>query len=122
MSADGRRLFVADAGAGRILVVTRDGRSVRSLAGSRGTRPRGLDVQQRGAAQRIVFTGRTPSDGAPAVLSLSAGGAQRATVLAKGAPLRRPQGVAAAQTARSTSATAVLAATRRRSRRARSTT
>jgi DNA-binding beta-propeller fold protein YncE len=97
VAADGKRLFVADAGAGRILVVSRDGRSVRSLAGSLGTRPRGLDVQLRGAARRLVFTGVDPADGAPAVLALGAQGAKHATVLAKGAPLRRPQGVAVAR-------------------------
>ena len=96
VAADGRRLFVADAGAGRILVVSRDGRTVRSLPGSRGTRPRGLDVQLRGAAQRLVFTGVDPADGKPAVLALGTSGAPRPTVLAKGAPLRRPQGVAIA--------------------------
>ncbi|MEA2142013.1 MAG: hypothetical protein QOI64_443 [Solirubrobacteraceae bacterium] len=97
VSADGRRLFVADAGAGRILVVSRDGRSVRTLAGSRATRPRGLEVQLRGVAQRIVFTGIDPSGGEPAVLALGARGAKRPTVIAKGAPLRRPQGVAIAR-------------------------
>jgi DNA-binding beta-propeller fold protein YncE len=97
VAADGRRLFVADAGARRILVVSRDGRSVRSLPGSRGTRPRGLDVQQLpGGRQRLVFTGVDPAGGAPAVLALSARGAPRPTVLATGAPLRRPQGVAVA--------------------------
>jgi DNA-binding beta-propeller fold protein YncE len=96
IAADGRRLFVADAGARRILVVSRDGRTVRSLPGSRGTRPRGLDVELRGAAQRLVVSGVDPADGAPAVLALSARGAKRPTVLAKGAPLRRPQGVAVA--------------------------
>jgi DNA-binding beta-propeller fold protein YncE len=96
VAADGKRLFVADAGAGRILAVSRDGRGVRSLAGSLGTRPRGLDVQLRGDAQRLVFTGVDPADGAPAVLALGAQGAKHATVLAKGAPLRRPQGVAIA--------------------------
>jgi sugar lactone lactonase YvrE len=97
VSADGARLFVADPGAGRILVVSRDGRTVRSLAGSRNTRPRGLDVETHGAVQRIVVTGRDPSDGAPAVLALGAGGARRPAVLAEGAPLRRPQGVAVAR-------------------------
>jgi DNA-binding beta-propeller fold protein YncE len=96
VSADGRRLFVADPGAGRILVVTRDGRAVRSLAGSAGTRPRGLEVQPRRTGERIVFTGLDPSDRRPAVLALGARGAKRATVLAKGLPLRRPQGVAIA--------------------------
>ena len=97
VSADGRRLFVADAGARRILVVSLDGRSVRTLPGSRGTRPRGLDVQPlRGGGQRLVFTGVDPADGAPAVLALGARGAKRPTVIARGAPLRRPQGVAIA--------------------------
>ena len=96
VSADGKRLFVADPGAGRILVVTRDGRTVHSLAGSVGTRPRGLDVQPRGAGERIVFTGIDPADRRPAVLALGSRGAKRATVLAKGTALRRPQGVAIA--------------------------
>jgi DNA-binding beta-propeller fold protein YncE len=96
VSADGRRLYVADRGADRILVVTRDGRTVRSLAGSAGTRPRGLEVQPRGAGERIVFTGRDPRSGAAAVLALGARGAKHPVVLAAGAPLRRPEGVAIA--------------------------
>ena len=96
VSADGRRLLVADPGANRILVVTRDGRTVRSLAGSVGTRPRGLDVQPRGAGERVVFTGIDPSVRRAAVLALGTRGAKRPTVLAKGLPLRRPQGVAVA--------------------------
>jgi DNA-binding beta-propeller fold protein YncE len=96
VSAGGTRLFVADPGANRILVVPVNGANPTTLRGSAGTMPRGLELRVRGGQQRIVFTGTNPADGRPAVFALDARGATRATVIANGRPLRRPQGVAIA--------------------------
>jgi sugar lactone lactonase YvrE len=97
VSADARRLFVADRGAGRILVVGLDGSKATSLRATAGMHPRGIEVQLRGASQRLVFTGTDPSDGRPAVFAVGADGARKPTVLARGLPLRRPQAVAIAR-------------------------
>ena len=97
VSRDGNRLFVADRGAGRILVVPVGGGRPRTLAGSAGTSPRGLEIQRRGAASRIVFTGADPSDGRRGVFALPASGARSPAVLAKGAPLRLPRAIAIAR-------------------------
>ena len=99
--SDGRRLFVADGGVD-LVVGARRPRRRHSLAGSGGTAPRGLEVQ----SQRIVFTGRDAATGRPGVFALPTAGATRPTVLAEGAPLVAPQGVAVSRTERSTSPTA----------------
>lgn len=92
VSHDDTRLFVADPAAGRIHVVSlRSGRA-RTLRGSRGTAPRGIEVQSR----FVVFTGRHA--GRPAVLRLPTAGAARPTVIASGGPLRRPDAVAISRT------------------------
>ncbi len=102
VSADGRRLFVADPGAGRILVVPVTGAAGRSgvtaLAGSQGTNPRGLEVDPRASSARVVFTGREPSTGRPGLFSLPTAGAARPAAIATGAPLVAPDGVAVSRT------------------------
>ncbi len=102
VSADGRRVFVADPGAGRILVVQVTGSAgrsgVASLAGSQGTDPRGLELDARGPSARILFTGRDPSTRRPGLFSLPTGGATRPTAVATGAPLVAPEGVAVSRT------------------------
>jgi sugar lactone lactonase YvrE len=100
VSADGRRLFVADPGAGRILVVpvTAGAGRVASLAGSQGTDPHGLEVDSRGSSARVLFTGREPSTGRPGLFSLPTAGAARPTAVATGAPLVAPEGVAVSRT------------------------
>lgn len=96
VSGDGSRLYVADRGAGRILVVSVHGGAVHSLRGSVGTYPRGLVVTQTGGRQRVVFTGN--ATGQSGVLSLSTAGAARPTLITRGAPLSRPEGVAVSAT------------------------
>lgn len=93
VSNDAKRLYVADRRAGHILVVPVNGASPRVLRGTRGTAPRGLEIQTRGGRDFVVFSGRS-SDGRPAVMRISVRGAARPAVLAKGAPLHAPDGIA----------------------------
>lgn len=93
VSNDGRRLFVTDTAANRILVVAVASGRAHVLRGSAGSYPRGLEVQPRAGRDFVVYTGRA-RDGKPAVLRLAAAGAARPTVLAKGGALRSPDGVA----------------------------
>jgi sugar lactone lactonase YvrE len=97
VSNDAKRVFVADRRAGHILVVrVRDGAS-HVLAGTRGTAPRGLEIQTRAGKELVVFTGQA-RDGSPAVLRIAAAGAARPSIVLKGAPLRKPDGVAISRT------------------------
>ena len=93
VSNDGKRLYVADTRAGHILVVPVSGAKAHVLRGTAGTSPRGLEIQTRGGKELVVYTG-TAADGTPAVLRIGAGGAARPSVVLKGAPLQRPDGVA----------------------------
>jgi sugar lactone lactonase YvrE len=97
VSNDGKRLFVADTRAGHILVVPVDGSAPHVLGGTAGTAPRGLEIQTRDGKELVVYTGKA-ADGSPAVLRISARGAARPSVLLKGAPLRKPDGVAISRT------------------------
>jgi DNA-binding beta-propeller fold protein YncE len=97
VSNDGKRVFVADRRAGHILVVrVRDGVS-HVLAGTQGTAPRGLEIQNRAGKELVVYTGRS-TDGSPAVLRIGARGAAKPSIVLKGAPLRKPDGVAISRT------------------------
>jgi DNA-binding beta-propeller fold protein YncE len=93
VSNDGKRLFVADTRAGHILVVLVNGAKPHVLRGTAGSAPRGLEIQTRGGKELVVYTGKA-ADGSPAVLRIAAGGAARPSVVLKGAPLSRPDGVA----------------------------
>lgn len=96
VSNDATRLFVADTRAGHILVVrVRDG-AAHVLAGTKGSAPRGLEIQTRDGRDFVVYTGRSRAK--PALLRISASGAARPTVLLAGAPLRAPDGVAISKT------------------------
>jgi sugar lactone lactonase YvrE len=93
VSNDAKHLFVADTRAGHILVVRiRDGAS-HVLAGTRGSAPRGLEIQTRAGKELVVYTGKA-ADGKPAVLRIGARGGARPEVLLEGAPLSKPDGVA----------------------------
>ena len=97
VSNDGRRLYVADRRAGHILVVPVGGSRPHVLRGTAGTAPRGLEIQTRAGRDHVVFSGRT-REGRPAVMRISVRGAARPAVLASGAPLRAPDGVAVSRT------------------------
>ena len=96
VSADGRRLYVADRRAGHILVVPVGGASPRVLRGTAGYAPRGLEIQTLDGREHVVFSGRA-RDGRPTVMRIDARGAARPTVVAKGSPLRAPDGIAIAR-------------------------
>jgi DNA-binding beta-propeller fold protein YncE len=97
VSNDGKRLFVTDYRAGHILVVPVDGGAPHVLRGTRGSAPRGLEIQTRDGRQLVVYTG-VARDGSAAVLRIPASGATRPTVVAKGGKLRLPDGVAISRT------------------------
>ncbi|MEA2300133.1 MAG: hypothetical protein QOE44_668 [Solirubrobacteraceae bacterium] len=94
VSGDGLRVFVADPRAQRIFVVSATGGGVHALRGTAGSAPRGLEVERLGGRDYVVYTGRDPRTGRPAVLRIAARGAGRPTVVHEGEPLRRPDGVA----------------------------
>lgn len=93
VSNDGKRLFVADTRAGHILVVPVGGAKPHVLRGTAGSAPRGLEIQTRAGKELVVYSGKA-SDGAPAVLRIAAGGAAKPSVVLKGAPLSKPDGIA----------------------------
>jgi len=95
VATDGRSVFVADAGAGRIFSVPSGGGAPTVVAGTEGRSPRGLDVTVEGGADIIYFTGSDPADGAPGLFSVPAAGGT-VTVVAKGAPLVSPDAVVVA--------------------------
>lgn len=100
VSSDGEQIYVADPQAtsadgqtGQIFVVALDGSEPMPLAGTEGTAPRGLEVVNEDGADMIYFSGISAEDGEPAVMKIAAeGGAP--TVLAQGAPLVEPSGIA----------------------------
>jgi hypothetical protein len=98
VSNDGQRLFVADRKTGSIFVVPVRGGRARALRGTEGSAPRGLEIQTRDGKETVVYTGVDRTDGLPAVLAIGADGDERPAVLAKGGPLRDPDGVAIAVT------------------------
>jgi hypothetical protein len=100
VSTDGTSVYVVDPGAegpndeeGMIFKVPADGGAPTPVAGTEGTRPRGLELRDEGSGDTIYFTGIDPTDGEPGVFSIPAGGGQ-ITAMAKGAPFRDPGGVA----------------------------
>lgn len=97
VSNDGKRLFVTDTRAGHILVVPVNGAKPHVLRGTAGSSPRGLEIQTRAGKELVVYTGKA-RDGSPAVLRIAAAGAARPSVVVKGAPLRKPDGVAISKT------------------------
>jgi DNA-binding beta-propeller fold protein YncE len=100
MSADGQRLFIADAGpttgggqAGGVYGLPIGGGTPVPLPGTEGTGARGLEATAEGGAEVVYFTGTDPADGQPALWRIGAAGGTRSVVY-KGAPLVEPVGVA----------------------------
>jgi DNA-binding beta-propeller fold protein YncE len=93
ISADGQTIFVADTGADAIYRLPSAGGSVLPVAGSEGTAPRGLEVAHENDVDVLYFTGIDPSSDMPAVMKIPAGGGP-VSIIAKGAPLVDPVGVA----------------------------
>lgn len=97
ISHDGQTLYVADPGAtqgdGELFTLPATGGEPTPLMGATGTTPRNLEIVTEAGMDAVYFTGNNPADGAPAVLKLTTDGLGH-TVVAQGAPLVDPQGVA----------------------------
>ena len=98
MSLDGKQLFVADPQANQIFAVTvaSVGQLPAAIAGSNGTAPRGMDVVDESGQPTLYFTGKDPQDGQATVFKLALAGAEKPTIVIKGAPLTEPDGIAVA--------------------------
>jgi DNA-binding beta-propeller fold protein YncE len=98
-STDGQMLYVADPGAaagqgeGQLFAVSISDGGVHPLV--EGLAPRGVEVKAEDGADMVYFTGTASDDGAVAVWKLPAAGGEP-QVVAKGAPLVEPMGVAIA--------------------------
>jgi sugar lactone lactonase YvrE len=96
ISTDGNTLYLAGTGEGAKGVLASlpvTGGSPTPVRGTEGTEPEGTEVVNEGGRDVIYFAGKDPSDGAPAVFRVPAGGGEL-TVLAKGGPLEHPDRVA----------------------------
>lgn len=98
LSTDGKKLYIADPGAGgtasdhgRIFSVPAEGGAPTPIMGSDDTEPRGLDVVAENGMDQIYFSGSV--NGEAGLYKLAAAGGT-ATALAKGAPFKDPSGVA----------------------------
>jgi DNA-binding beta-propeller fold protein YncE len=102
MSQDGQKIFVTDAAAGQggaiFFVPLTPGSQPVLLPGSAGTAPEDLDVVSQGGKRMVYFSGKDPGTGQPAVLALPVAGAKTPRVVAEGAPLVTPDGVAVTHT------------------------
>ena len=98
MSLDGKQLFVADPQANQIFAVpvASSGQPPAAVAGSTGTAPRGMDVVSEKGQPILYFSGKDPQDGQAAVFKLAPAGAEKPTIIVKGAPLTEPDGIAVA--------------------------
>ena len=97
MSGDGKQIFVADPEANAIFVTAVSDGTTAALRGTNGTTPRGLAVIQENGTETLYFTGNAPNDGQPALFKIPTMGADIATIVAKGAPLVMPDGLAVTQ-------------------------
>ncbi len=101
ISSDGKTLYVADpmsAGPSGNVIYTLpvEGGTPKALDVTRGTMPHGLEVIDEKGADQVYFSGRNPDTGQPAILKVAASGGT-VRVIASGAPLVDPSGVAIAQ-------------------------
>jgi len=94
MSGDGKQVFVADEQAGKLFAVPVAGGAVAALSATDGSAPQNLAVVGEGGGDVIYFSGKDPADGQPAVLKLSRPQEGTLSVVAKGAPLVQPGGIA----------------------------
>lgn len=101
ISTDGQTLYVTDpwskgSRGDAVFALSTSGDGVATMvSGTQWTEPQGIEVVKQNGADQLYFTGIDPNDGQPAVYTLPAAGGT-ATVLAKGAPLVAPSGVAIA--------------------------
>lgn len=104
ISSDGQQIYVADSQAtggdgrtGRVFVVPVAGGAPAELPGTAGTAPRGLEVARENNADVLYVAGNVAGSSEPAVLRLPLAGGAEVSVVAKGAPLVEPAGIAVAK-------------------------
>jgi sugar lactone lactonase YvrE len=106
---DDKHLYIADPGyetdandpktkVGQIFSMVPAGGEPVAVAGSEGTRPRGLDIGDDAGTETIFFTGVDSMDSKPGVFKVPANGGALAPV-AKGNPFVDPSGIAVGKTA-----------------------
>lgn len=105
ISSDGLMLYVADAQAwseeglsGQIFVLPTGGGTPQTLPGAAGTRPRNLDVVPENRGDVIYYSGRESRRRQPAIFRLPTNRNNDAHILAQGAPLVEPDGIAVTET------------------------
>jgi DNA-binding beta-propeller fold protein YncE len=104
VSSDGSTLFVVDSGVeakgqkgiGTMFSLSASGGTPTEISAAAGTNPRSLEIGEENGADMIYWTGIDPADGQASVFKMTAAGANR-TIIAKGAPLGDPSGIAIAK-------------------------
>ncbi len=101
ISTDGQTLYVSDpwmagSSGGGLYTLPLASAQAQLIEGTQGTAPQGVEVISQEGADQVYFTGIDPSDGQPAVYRVAASGGD-VTLIAKGAPLIAPSGIAIAQ-------------------------
>lgn len=103
ISSDGQTLYVGDpllngtAGDAIFAVPTRSKMAVVPVVGTQGTAPQSVTVVSEDGADQIYYAGVNPANGHPAIYKIAARGAGDATIIAEGAPLIAPSGIAVAK-------------------------
>jgi DNA-binding beta-propeller fold protein YncE len=102
VSGDGGTLYVADEaaaseiGAGQVFALPAEGGTLAALPEAAGYRPRALTVALEAGAEVLYVTGSHPDDGRPVLLRVPLDGA-KGSIVAAGAPMVEPSGVATAR-------------------------
>lgn len=104
VSTDGRQIYVADTDAvgadgrpGSVFVLPVAGGAPMPLADTAGTTPHGLDVVRAGSGDALYIAGVDPATKQPAIMRRGGAGADAVRVIASGAPLKEPSGIAVAK-------------------------
>jgi DNA-binding beta-propeller fold protein YncE len=96
VGTDGAHVYVADPQAGGLFALPTAGGAPEAVAGTAGTAPRGVEVARENDADVLFFSGADAGSKQPAVFKIAPAGAGAPTVIAKGAPLVEPVGIAVA--------------------------
>lgn len=101
ISSDGQQIYVADPEAkgddgmtGRVFALPAAGGTPVPLAGTAGTAPRGLEIAREANGDVLYIAGNVAGSSEPAVLKLALASGAAPEVVAKGAPLSEPTGLA----------------------------
>lgn len=105
ISTDGLLLYIADAQAwsdeglsGQIFVLPTSGGTPIPLPGAAGTKSRNLDVVREDGSEVIYYSGRNPQRRQAAIFRLPVKRNSNARIVAQGAPLVEPDGIAVTRT------------------------